>query len=439
MRNRKIYEKDPLYSFLRPIVDWNVRHSYRKVQVQGEENLPKDGPFIIAPNHCNTLMDALVILRAHKGPTVFGARADMFKMPLIAKIMYFLRILPMIRQRDGLRNVLKNVETQDVIVETLENDVRFCIFPEGRHRAEKSMLPLGKGVFRAALAANDRFGKTKPVYIVPTGLEYGDFFRYRSTSLVTFGKPLNITEFVKGLGVENEAQMIEPLRKELASRMSELFTFLKDDEHLQEKWELVKMLSISSDRKPYGNYGTRLSDDMMHNRRIAAAVDKALEEKPEEMKRILKEVRIFKDYRKKDRISIYSFHKSDTFMLKAGKCIAALIGLPFFIFSAIASLPMWLAEVIIRGKVKDKAFKNTVSFGIKLGLGLIWFIAWTTLAFCLTSWPIALALTLLFIPSYSYVHDYTEGMRRLISDIKISKCKKLRKRFKAIINEFKNL
>lgn len=193
MRNR-IYEKDWRYDLLKPIVDWCIKYSYRKVEVRGKENIPADGPVIIAPNHCNTLMDALVILRANKDATVFGARADMFNNKIVAKLMFFVRILPMVRQRDGLRNVLKNLDTQDIIVETLENDVRFCIFPEGRHRPEKSLLPLGKGIFRAAIAADAKFGSEKPVYIIPTGIEYGDFFRYRSTSLVTFGSPINVTE-----------------------------------------------------------------------------------------------------------------------------------------------------------------------------------------------------------------------------------------------------
>ena len=116
MGKEKIYEKDWLYDLLRPIVDWTVRHSYRRTEIHGQENLPEDGPFILAPNHCNTLMDALVMLRAYKGSTVFGARADMFNNRFVAKIMFFLRILPMVRQRDGLRNVLKNVQTQEIIV-----------------------------------------------------------------------------------------------------------------------------------------------------------------------------------------------------------------------------------------------------------------------------------------------------------------------------------
>ena len=439
MAKKNIYDKDRLYDVLRPIVDWCVRHSYRKAEVRGEENIPADGPVILAANHCNTLMDALVILRAHKGSTVFGARADMFNNKFIAKLMFFLRILPMVRQRDGLRNVLKNVETQDIIVDTLENDVRFCMFPEGRHRPEKSLLPLGKGIFRAALAANARFGGRKPVYIVPVGIEYGDFFRYRSTSLLTYGKPLNVTEFVKSLNVDTEAQMMEPMRRELVSRMSELITYIPDGPGLKEKWVLAKMLSIASSKKPYGNYGSCLHEGMMHNRGIISSIEKAAAGHPEKMEALLKETAEFEKYRRKDGISIYSFRKNNGLPMIQGKCLVALIGLPYFIFSAAASLPMWVTEVLVRGIVKDRAFRNTVSFGVKLGFGLIWFPVLAALAFCFTPWYIAAGLLLLSIPSYSYVHDYIEGMRRLISDIRVIRCRKLRKRFASIIKDFNRL
>ena len=439
MKRDYIYRKRPVYTVLKPAVDWNVRHCYRKVEIRGEDNLPSDGPIIFAANHCNTLMDALVILRASRSTTVFGARADMFNSPFLARIMHFLRILPMVRQRDGLRNVLKNVETQDLIVEILENDVRFCMFPEGRHRPEKSLLPIGKGIFRIALAANAKFGETKPVYIVPTGLEYGDFFRYRSTSLVTFGRPINVTEFVKRLDAENEAKIIEALRKELTAGLSELFTFIPDGEHLKEKWTLTKMISIASDRKPYGNFGTCLHDDMMHNREIILQIEQKCSSSPEKMNGLLEDVREFEKYRRKDGISIYSFRKTDKALKIAGKSLAALIGLPYFIFSAAASLPMWVLEKVLRTRIKDKAFRNTASFGIKLALGIIWFVALAITAFCLAPWYVAAAALLLAIPTYSYFHDYLEGMRRFISDIRIIRCKKLRKRFKSIIKDFNRL
>lgn len=436
MSRQNIYDKDFGYTLLKPIVDWNLKHSYRKVEVKGKENVPTDGAVIIAPNHCNTLMDALVILRAFDDPTVFGARADIFNKPLIAKIMYFLRILPMVRQRDGLRNVLKNNQTQEVIVATLENGVRFCMYPEGRHRPAHSLQTLGKGTFRAALAANAKFGDKMPVYIVPTGIEYGDYFRYRSTSLVTFGKPINVTEFVKSQNVENEVQLIEPLRKELAARMSELITYIKDDEHLYEKWALTKMLAVDKGLM-YGNFGTSLHDGMLANREIVADIEKTCDEHPEVMEGIFEKIEKFEKKRKKKGISIYSFRKKNNALNIAGKALAALIGLPYWIFCAIVSSPMWLTYNLLRSKTKDKAFHNTVGFGVKLALGILLFIIYTVIAFCTLAWPYALAVSLLTIPSYSYFFDYNEGMRRFISDIKLMNNKELRKRFKEIVTIYK--
>ena len=436
MSRKNIYDKDLGYTILKPIVDWNTKHSYRKIEVTGKENIPTDGAVIIAPNHCNTLMDALVILQAFKDESVFGARADIFNKPFIAKIMTFVRILPMVRQRDGLRNVLKNNETQEIIVDTLENKVRFCMYPEGRHRPAHSLQTLGKGTFRAALAANSKFGDKMPVYIVPTGIEYGDYFRYRSTCLITFGEAINVTEFVKGLNVENDVQMIEPLRKELASRMSKLITYIKDDEQLYTKWALTKMLAVDKGLR-YGGCGKSLHEGMLANREIVAEIENACESKPEEMGKLLDKVTEFDKKRRKKGISIYSFRKKNEGLNAAGKALAAMIGLPYWIFSAVVSSPMWLTYNLLRSKTRDKAFHNTVGFGVKLALGTILFIIYAILAFCLLPWPYALALTLLVIPSYSYYFDYLEGMRRYISDLKLLGEKKLKGMFMDIVKEFK--
>lgn len=438
MGRKHIYDKDILYDILKPIVDWCVKHSYRKVEVKGKENIPTDGAIIIAPNHCNTLMDALVVLRAFKDESVFGARADLFKRPFIAKLMYFVRILPMVRQRDGLRNVLKNNETQEVIIEILENRVRFCMYPEGKHRPAHSLQTLGKGTFRAALAANAKFGDKMPVYIVPAGIEYGDYFRYRSTSLLTFGEPINVTEFVKGLDVENEVQMIDPLRKELSARMSGLITFIKDDENLHSKWALTRMLAISNGLN-YGNFGTSLYEGMMANRDIVQTIDNACENHSAEMEEILEKVDTFEKKRKKKGISIYSFTAKNTPLRVLGKAFAALVGLPYYIFSTIVSSPMWLTYYLLKSKTKDKAFHNTVGFGIKLGLGLVLYPIYTVLAFCFLEWYHAIAILLLSIPSYAYFFDYNEGCRRMISDIKVLTDKKMKCFYKDIVKAFRKM
>jgi 1-acyl-sn-glycerol-3-phosphate acyltransferase len=435
----KIYQDDCLYSALKPIVDWCTWNSYRKTGIHGKENIPTDGSILLTPNHCNTLMDALVMLRTQRRQTVFGARADIFNKPFIAKLMYFLRILPMVRQRDGLRNVLKNKDTQETIVETLENNVRFCMYPEGTHRTKHSLQMLGKGVFRSALAANEKFGDVKPIYIVPVGIEYGDYFRYRSSALVNFGKAINVTEFLKSLDTDNEAQMMDALRKELAERMSKLITFIKADEKYDGKWALTKMISINR-KRVYGEFGTDLYSEMMHNREIVDRIEQACESKPEKMEEILNEAAAFEIKRKKKGISIYSFKKRSNPVLNTlGKAFAALFGLPYFAFSAVASLPMVVVNEIIRAKVRDKAFRNTVSLGVKLAFTLILFPTYAALGFCLAPWWMALAFLLLWLPSFGYFYDYIEACRRWFSDIRLLRNKKMYKEFKHILKKYINI
>lgn len=435
----KIYQDDILYTCLKPIVDWCTWNSYRKTSIHGRENIPTDGAILLTPNHCNTLMDALVMLRTQRRQTVFGARADIFNRPFIARIMYFLRILPMVRQRDGLRNVLKNKDTQEIIIETLESNVRFCMYPEGTHRTKHSLQMLGKGVFRSALAANEKFGEQKPIYIVPVGIEYGDYFRYRSTSLVNFGEAINVTEFIQNLETDNEAQMIDALRKELTERMSKLITFIKADEKYDGKWALTKMIAMNR-KRVYGEFRSDLYREMMHNREIIEQIEQACEKEPEKMEEIMQAAAGFEAKRKKKGVSLYSFKKkSNPVMSAVGKGFAALLGLPYFIFSAAASLPMWVANEIIRLKIRDKAFRNTVSLGVKLALTLILFPTYAALGFCLAPWWAALAFMLLWLPSFGYFYDYVEACRRWFSDIRLLGNKKMYKEFKHILKKYKKL
>jgi hypothetical protein len=123
----------------------------------------------------------------------------------------------------------------------------------------------------------------------------------------------------------------------------------------------------------------------------------------------------------------------------AGKGLAALVGLPYFLFSALSNLPLWATSFFIRGKIRDKAFRNTVSFGVKLALNTILLPILAILAFCLAPWWLALALLALWIPGYGYFHDYIEGCRRWFSDIRLLRNRKIWKNFKGIIKKYNNL
>ena len=236
----KIQDKDRLYLFLRPYVDWLFRRSYREFHYIGKENIPTDGAIIFAPNHTNALCDAMCILGIDRRQKVFVARADIFKDPKRARILTWLKIMPINRVRDGLDEVRHNDETINKAVDTLRDGVPFCILPEGTHRPMHSLLPLNKGIFRIALQANETFGDEKPIYIVPVGLEYGDYYHLWDSVTVNIGKPINVTEFCRQHAELTYPQQMMALREELTLRMRELILWVPDDEHYDEN--IAKLL-----------------------------------------------------------------------------------------------------------------------------------------------------------------------------------------------------
>ena len=221
---RKIQDRDRWYAFFRPYVDWMFRRSYRRFEYIGKENIPTDGAVIFAPNHTNALCDAMAILGIDHGRKVFVARADIFKDPKKAAVLNWLKIMPISRVRDGLEEVRHNDETMNKAVDTLRDGVPFCIFAEGTHHPDRTILPLSKGIFRIALQANESFGAEKPIYIVPVGIAYGDYFHLWDSVRVTIGEPINVTAFVKSRlsFVDSRAQLIMELREVLTERMKAL-------------------------------------------------------------------------------------------------------------------------------------------------------------------------------------------------------------------------
>ena len=421
---KKIQDPDFWYTFLLPYVNWHTRRAYRRFEVKGKENLPKNVATVFGVNHSNTLMDALVLLSSDNIKKVFIARGDIFKNPTVAKILHFLRILPIFRIRNGVAAVRQNDDSLNKAVDVLHDHVDLYLFPEGTHRTKHSLMRMGKGLFHIALDANKQFGDQSPVYIIPTAIEYGDYFRFRSTALINFGDPINVTEFLKHTTEENEAVTINHLKDLLHEEISKLFTYIPDDEDYDAIWEIVKM---KNEKRAGGLY-----KKMLRNRATVDKVLKFKEENPEEAKKFFERVMDFAKERVRQRISVTSTAKKYPLLNSLWKLALLIIGLPYFVASAAINLPVWLTTWIIRGKLKDPAFGNTVSYGVEFVLFPIIFIVGTVLLFCHLPWMYALGGMVLLYFSYPLFVDYLELLRRCVSDVRWTFKTKLRKQYKSL-------
>lgn len=412
----KIQDDNKLYSFLRPYVDYHIRKAFRRYQVVGTENIPQNAACIFGANHTNTLMDALVLLCMSREKKVFIARGDIFKKPTIAKIMFFLRILPIYRIRDGFKSVKdNNAEIIDKAADVIHDEVKLFLYPEASHRTKHSLKQLSKGIFHIAMEANEKFGHEKPIYLIPTGIEYGDYFRYRSTALISFGQAINVTEYVAQHKNESEAVIMNGLRDLLAEGLIKKISYIPDnDEDYEAIWELTKIKSgLSGD----------LQERLQRNQKIIKEILEWKVREPEKAKNTFEKVNEFIKTRKKKRISVTSVNKKNILGTVIWKTLVTLLGLPLYAVSAIANLPIWMVTMFLKNSFKDKAWGNTVSFGVEYILHPLLMILCTTLTFCLLPWEIALACCIVFYFSYIFFVDFSEFIRRWASDVRWLFCK----------------
>ena len=429
----QVYSKNFAYTLLRIFwVNPIIKLSLRRLTVRGKENLPKDGAVIIGCNHTSALLDPLVILRTMNRATVFMTRADIFRKPFLQKVFTFLKMLPIFRIRDGYAAVKQNEEIIAKCGDVLQHGYPLALFPEATHRPKHSLLPLSKGIFHIALDANKRFGHERPVYIVPMGLEYGRYFRYRSTVVATYGEPINVTEFVKQH--ENEvtpARLLAMLREELASRMKELIAYVPDTEDYDAQWELTKLCTAQCNPL---SPAERLT---LNQTVIKRLVEKKETDTPEATAALYADAINFKKERRLHRIHPSSTSHKHPLAASIGNTIALLCALPYYLFCAITMAPSWIVSHIIVSKLKDKAFNNTARLGVNLALCGLLVIIWGIVALCtLHTIPAVLCIALL-IPAVAFFYDYNTFALHTLSDWKWTMAKHLHPRLKEILRRCK--
>ena len=411
--------------------------SYRDLRYVDRNRVPKDGAVIYAPNHTGTLMDAMMLLAMDASPKVFVARADLFKNPTLKKIFTFLKIMPIMRMRDGINEVKRNNETIERAVEVLRDKVPFVIFPEGMHQTKYSSLPLSKGIFRIAFQAHDLMPDT-PLYIVPVGIRYGSFFRYRSTARVQMGEPINVGEFIAEHSESTPQEQMNIMREHLESRLRDAIFYIPNDEDYEATYEICaavvarQRLHLKSDPEYRNMRGMDIY--FAANNMTVKHLDYLKQANEPLAQRLLELGREASEIRQKENITLKSVAVRYPIMSRILKLLIYILTLPYTALASVAALPTTLLGGFIFKKFKDQAFRNSVRFMLNLIVWPVVMILYSIVAYIALPWQWALPLTLLLLPS-PYVADESYRLVRLmVSDYKLWRNKKLRAKYKEIRN-----
>jgi len=176
-----------LYPFIHFLVRvfFTLMGGYR---VEGRENIPAEGPVIIAPNHVS-MVDPPLIAIAFPRTIKIMAKIELFKVPILGPLISHLAAFPVHRGQPD-RAALRRA------IEYLDEGWPVLIFPEGTRGDGAGLGALEKGVL---LIANKTGAPIMPAYISGTFhmLPRGAKRMRRSRVKVRFGPPLDPKSYGK--------------------------------------------------------------------------------------------------------------------------------------------------------------------------------------------------------------------------------------------------
>jgi 1-acyl-sn-glycerol-3-phosphate acyltransferase len=156
----------------------------RRIRVSNPEILKEPGPLLLACNHPNSFLDAVIIGLLFKQPVWSLTRGDVFTKRFYAWVLTSLKMLPVYRTSEGAGNLNKNYRTFDDCLDIFKRNGVILIFSEGKCINEWHLRSLKKGTARLAIKS---WEENIPVKVLPVGINYSSYRRFGKNIDINFG------------------------------------------------------------------------------------------------------------------------------------------------------------------------------------------------------------------------------------------------------------
>jgi 1-acyl-sn-glycerol-3-phosphate acyltransferase len=206
----------------RPLLHVLVRNKWA-----GQENIPKKGPVIIAPNHMSYAdwgTDCLFFYESGRYPT-FMVKASAFKVPFIGKLLYGCGQIPVNRGAADAALALRQAE------QALTEGAAVIVYPEGTATRDPDLWPMvaKTGVARLALATGTpvipvaHWGTQN---VLPYGSKKAKLWP-RQTVRTVAGKPVDLSEWA---GKHTSAKALRAATDAIMNDVTGLLASLRNEE-----------------------------------------------------------------------------------------------------------------------------------------------------------------------------------------------------------------
>ena len=211
----------------------------RKMIINNRTLLKEKGPLILACNHPNSFLDAVILDVLFQQPIWSLTRGDAFINKPVNKILTTLKMLPVYRPSEGVENLSENYKTFDACIDIFRNGGIVLIFSEGLCENEWHLRSLKKGTARLAIKCQD---ENIPLKILPVGINYSSYRRFGKNIFINFGNLFSMNAVDKSLSDGTRHQAFNNhLQQELKPLV---FEIEKTDKEKQKEILEIKISTI---------------------------------------------------------------------------------------------------------------------------------------------------------------------------------------------------
>lgn len=224
-----------IYYLLKPFIRFALAIFCPGLRMHDRTIINMNGPVLIAANHPNSFLDAIIIASIFNRPIHFLARGDAFHKPWHNFLLRILHMFPVYRLREGKENLGLNAAAFENSKKILNQNGIVLIFIEGICVNKHELQPFKKG---AARIANTCWKEGIPLQVLPIGLGYSSFNKFGKSVFVQTGTMLNQKELMQ---FEEEAKNYMLFNQLLFQKIQELIIV---PEFKPPASGLIKILSI---------------------------------------------------------------------------------------------------------------------------------------------------------------------------------------------------
>jgi glycerol-3-phosphate O-acyltransferase/dihydroxyacetone phosphate acyltransferase len=177
-----------------------ARAFFRRIEVVGTGNVPRDRGGVLVAWHPNGLVDPCLVLTCFPCHVVFGARHGLFRWPIVGTILRALGTVPIYRATDLPKSqerarVEGNRQSLSALAKAVAEGSYAALFPEGKSHDQPTLAPIKAGAARLYYEARAECAPDAPVpAIVPVGIYYDEKRLFRTRALVWFHPPIELRD-----------------------------------------------------------------------------------------------------------------------------------------------------------------------------------------------------------------------------------------------------